>query len=431
MMKLQHRELMPGVTLTSVQTNKFKTSSIAMTFLEPLSKDTAAANALLPAILRRGSAQHPDMLSLSAALDDLYGGAIEPMVRKKGETQCIGFLGSFLDDAYIPEESNILEAAAALMGELLLQPAGEAGQFVPDYLESERENLIQRIQSRINDKQQYANYRLIQTMFANEPYGVDKLGEEAQAQAIDNKSLWQRYQELLHTAPIQLYYCGSAASERVEAAMKQALSALPQNARQKTAPVEVTTNPCPETPRYFEDHMDITQGKLAMGFRLPQPCTTPETAATLMVFNAIYGGSTNSKLFLHVRERLSLCYYASTATERHKGIVLLTSGIAFEQYDKAKDEILAQLDDCRKGKISAEDLESARRFVINHLRITDDAQSRLEDFWLAQAVAGREDAPTALAQAAAAVSLTDIQQLSQALCLDSIYFLQGKEGART
>lgn len=428
MMELKHRALMPGVQLTVVQTNKFKTSTIAMSFLAPLSSDTAAANALLPAVLRRGSAQHPDMLSLSAALDDLYGGTIEPMVRKKGETQCIGFLGSFLDDAYIPEQSNILEAAAALMGELILQPAGSNHCFVPAYLDSERENLILRIQSRMNDKQQYAMYRLIQNMFAGEPYGIDALGEASRAQAIDNAHLWQRYQDLLHTAPIELYYCGSAPIDRVEAAMKQALSGLPSGERTPLLPIEASCAPSTEAPRFFEDHMDITQGKLTMGFRLPAPCTTPEATATMMVFNAIYGGSTNSKLFLNVREKLSLCYYASTATDRHKGIVLLSSGIAFEQYDKAKDEILAQLDDCRKGNITETDLESARRFVVNHQRITDDAQNRLEDFWLAQAVAGRDETPSALAAAAEAVTLENVQQLAQALRLDSIYFLQGKEG---
>lgn len=429
MMELSQRELLPGIRLTALQTNKFKTSMLAFTFLEPLSAKTAAENALLPAVLRRGCQRYPDMLSMAAALDDLYGCAIEPMVRQKGETQCIGFVGSFLDDCYIPEESNVLESAIELMAELLLKPAGEDGSFVPDYLESEKQNLASRIRSRINDKQQYAVYRLTKQMCAGEAYGVDKLGEVEDVEAITQEGLWARYQALLTSTPIQIYYCGSAPIARVETALKEALSDLPQGARTRK-PVNVPTQaPTQNETRYFEDHMDVMQGKLVLGFRLDAPYTQPASAATVSIFNAIYGGSTNSKLFMNVRERLSLCYYANSMTDKHKGLLLVSSGIAFDQYEKAKDEILAQLDDCRKGRISPEELESARRFVINNLCLTADAQGRLEDFWLGQAVAGFDDPPSTLEKAAEAVTLEEIQNLAQKVQLDSVYFLQGKEGA--
>jgi len=428
MMELSQRELLPGIRLTALQTNKFKTSMLAFTFIEPLSAKTAAENALLPAVLRRGCQRYPDMISMAAALDDLYGGAIEPMVRKKGETQCIGFVGSFLDDCYIPEESNVLESAIELMAQLLLRPAGEPGSFVSDYLESEKQNLASRIRSRINDKQQYAVYRLTSKMCAGEAYGVDKLGEVEEVEAITQEGLWARYQALLSETPIQLFYCGAAPIERVEASMKAAFSSLPQGQRTaKTANVSTLPTTQEET-RYFKEQMDVTQGKLVMGFRLDAPYIEPAAAVALLVFNAIYGGSTNSKLFLNVRERLSLCYYANSMTDKHKGILLVSSGIAFDQYEKAKDEILAQLDDCRKGHITAEELESARRFVINNLRLTADAQGRLEDFWLGQAVAGSEDPPSDLEKVAETVTLEEIQNLAKKLHLDSVYFLQGKEG---
>lgn len=428
MMELSQRELLPGIKLTALQTNKFKTSMLAFTFLEPLSAKTAAENALIPAVLRRGCQSYPDMLSMSAALDDLYGGAIEPMVRKKGETQCIGLLGSFLDDCYIPEESNILESAIELMAQLLLKPAGEPLSFVPDYLESEKQNLASRIRSRINDKQQYAVYRLTSQMCAGEAYGVDKLGEVEAVEAITQEGLWARYQALLVSSPIQLYYCGAAPIARVEAAMRAALSALPQGERTSSTATVTTQASTQEGAHYFEDHMDVLQGKLVMGFRLDASYTESSAAAALLVFNAIYGGSTNAKLFLNVRERLSLCYYANSMADKYKGILLVSSGIAFDQYEKAKDEILAQLDDCRKGHITQQELESARRFVINNLCLTADAQGRLEDFWLGQAVVGSDDPPNVLEQAAEAVTLEEIQILAQKMHLDSVYFLQGKEG---
>ena len=152
----------------------------------------------------------PDMESLSAALDELYGGSIEPVVRTRGETQCVGFLGSFLDDAYPLDGSAILEKAAGLLGELLLRPCTEQGVFRSDYTDSERQNLIDRIRAQVNDKRSYALLRLKREMCAGEPFGVDRLGDEPSARAITPESLWARYQDLLRTAPIELYYCGSA-----------------------------------------------------------------------------------------------------------------------------------------------------------------------------------------------------------------------------
>ena len=183
-MEVLRRELFPGVWLRTVHTNKFKSSYLSLTLMVPLSAETASANALIPAVLRRGTAAHPDLESLSAALDELYGGAIEPIVRKKGETQCVGFAASFLDDAYALEGEPVLEGAAALLGELLLRPRTEKGMFYPDYVAGERSNLVDRIRAQVNDKRYYALSRLTQLMCQGEAFGVDKLGDEGCAAAL-------------------------------------------------------------------------------------------------------------------------------------------------------------------------------------------------------------------------------------------------------
>ena len=230
------------------------------------------------------------------------------MVRKKGETQCVGFLGSFLDGAYVPDGNDILGEVADLMAQILLEPSGDGDSFQEDYLEGEQTNLINRIRGRINDKQQYAMYRLTQEMCKGEAYGIDTLGEEKEALAISNTSLWKRYQELIWTAPLQVYYCGSASAEEVERALRKLLIHLPRGRcveRAEEAFFPVTYKH--ENPRFFEDHMDVTQGKLVMGFRFRGPKMSMETLAPVLLLHAIYGGSTTSKLFINVRERLSLC----------------------------------------------------------------------------------------------------------------------------
>ena len=427
MSQTERRELFPGVWLRTVHTNKFKSAYLSITLMAPLAPETAAANALVPSVLRRGTAVHPDMESLSAALDQLYGGAIEPAVRKKGETQCVGFVDSFLDDAYALEGEKILEPAANLLGEVMLKPYTRDGAFDPDYTAGEKANLLDRIRGQINDKRTYATHRLTQLMCGEEAFGVDKLGDEAHVEAITPASLWQRYQELLGEAAVEVYYCGSAEPARVEAAMRAALAGLPVNEERLDPDCEVRISAGPE-PRVIEEAMDVTQGKLAMGFRTGGQTCWEEDYPALVLCNAIFGGTTLSKLFLNVREKLSLCYYASSMLEKMKGLVLVSSGIEFDRYRQARDEIMTQLDNIRTGKIEDWELEGARRTVVSsHLAALDD-QARQEEFWLGQAAAGLDDTPEELAAQFENVTREQVMAAAQKLELDTIYFLKGKEG---
>ena len=222
------KELAEGVFLTYVPAAKFKTGVLGAQLITPLEESTVAAGALLPAVLRRGTTAHRDMRSIAAELDRLYGASIAYTVRKKGENQCLGFVGSFLDERYVPGGERLLEPMADLLGELLLDPLTRNGRFLSDYVESEKENLIDAIESILNDKRDYADARLLQEMCRGERYGIDRLGTVAGVERLTNQTLYRYYNELLATARIELFYCGSADCARVEGALDRALAALPR-----------------------------------------------------------------------------------------------------------------------------------------------------------------------------------------------------------
>ncbi len=428
MATVTQKDLMPGVSLTAVHTSKFKTFTLGVTLLTQLSDKTAALNALIPQVLRRGNSRYPNMEKLSAALDDLYGGVINPAVRKKGETQCVGFVGSFLDDVYTLDKTAVLEPAAALMGELLLSPVTEQGCFREDYVVGERANLVDKILAQMNEKRQYSVLRLGRIMCEDEAYGVDRLGDEKSASAITPQSLWAQYQTLLKTAKVQIYYCGSASPERVEQVLRRALEGLPQTAKRTAPDCEVRIAPTSDRPKTVEEAMDVTQGKLALGFRTGGACMGSDDYPALLLLNAVYGGTTTSKLFMNVREKLSLCYFASSLLEKQKGVMMVSSGIEFEKYEQAKSEILAQLDTCRKGEIESGELEGARRSVVSSLQSSLDAQGRLEEYWLEQAAAVGNEAPEALVTRVEQVTLAEVVALANKVKLDTVYFLKGGNG---
>ena len=182
----------------------------------------------------------------------------------------------------------------------------------------------------------------------------------------------------------------------------------------------------PAQPRRVEEALDVTQGKLAMGFRTGADAWDEDYPALTLV-NAVYGGTTTSKLFMNVRERLSLCYYASSGLMKYKDVMLVSSGVEFDKVGQAQDEILAQLKNCQEGQFSDDELEWARRSVVSTLMTTLDAQSRLEDYWLGQSAAGLTEAPDELAERVEHTTREQVTAAARKLTLDTVYFLKGKE----
>lgn len=209
-MEVTRTKLADGVYLTYLPARKFKTSLLSAQFVTPIRQETAAAYALLPAVLRRGTVTYPDMGSLSARLDKLYGARIDYTVRKKGENQCVGFVASLIDDSFAPGGEKLLEPVADLLGELICDPATERGRFVPAYFESEKTNLIDAIRSLINDKRDYADSRLLREMCAGEPYGIPRLGDEKSAEKLQLQKLHAQYGQLIAASQLELFYSGSA-----------------------------------------------------------------------------------------------------------------------------------------------------------------------------------------------------------------------------
>ena len=421
------KQLMPHTFLTYVHTGKFKTGCLSISLVTQLRHDTAAKNALLPKVLRRGTSRHPDLDSLAEALDNLFGARIEPVVRKKGELHCIGFFSDFVSDEFMPAGENILEQVATLMGEMLLSPNTSGGQLLSKYIDSEKSVLIDEIRAGINDKRRYSVNKLVELMFNDEDYGTNKLGSETSARAITASALTKHYRKVISSSRIEVFYCGSAPYDRVSAAVSDALATLPRNDQIDNSTTNVLLAPPAEHPRSHTERLDVTQGKLAVGFRLGQCMRAPNYAA-LMVFNALYGGSVTSKLFLNVREKLSLCYFASSMLEKHKGIMIVSSGVDFDKYREALDEILVQLQAVQKGEISDWELTSARRAVVTSIKTALDKPSGLEELYFDQAVSDIKCTPDELAALAETVRKEDVQKIAAGVQADTIYFLNGPGG---
>lgn len=417
------KQIMPSVNLTCIESDKFKTGYITVVLMSELDKKTASRNAVLPRVLRRGTSRYPNMESISAVLDDLYGARISPIVKTKGEIQCFGFACDFIDDKWT-DDGKILEGVTSLLGEMLLSPSTAGGRLVGEYVESEREKLIEDIRAELNDKRQYAISRLKELMCSTEGYGVNCLGSISAAEKITVSTLTKHYRQVIAASPIEIFYCGSANPNRVERAMIDAFSSLPRSAMAMMPHTELKIEPLKPQVRYFNEQFDVAQGKLAIGFRMGEPMLAPNYAA-IMVCNAVFGGCVTSKLFMNVREKLSLCYYAGSAVEKHKGVMLVSSGIEVSNYDVALNEITAQLEAVKNGEIEQWELDGAKNAMINALRSVSDRQAAVCDFYLDGAVSGMGCSPDDMAVLVSFVTKEEVMKVASGIKIDTVYFLSG------
>ena len=423
-MDIQRTELFPGVFLTTLRTDKFKTDCLSVNLLTQLRRETVSKAALLPRVLLRGSVNHPDLDAIAQISDELYGARVLPLVRKKGEILSVGLYAGFLADRFTPDGSKLLEPVARLLGELLLSPATRGGLLLRPYVDSEKEKLIDDIRARVNDKRSYAMDRLIEQMCCDEDYGGDDMGTESDAAAVGYVELTRWYRSLLQTAPVEIFYCGASEPWRVAAACTDALITLPRGEIDYDLGTDVRMNAIEAQPRDFDETLPVAQGKLCLGFRIGEAMEDPDFAA-IAVFNAIYGGSVTSKLFENVREKLSLCYYASSACDSFKGVMLVSSGVAPADRERAQAEILAQLDAVRRGEITDEELNAARTYLSGALRALTDSPGALEEFYLSQTLKGLDYGPEELAALCELVTVDDVRAVCAGMELDAVYFLHG------
>lgn len=413
-----------GIWFNSVIDRRYKTNRISVSFVLPLERETASVYALLPSILRKGTKSCPDFTEFSKKLAMLYGAKVGYGVSAIGDCQVLTVSVDVIDDSYALGGESLLEEAAKILSEVALEPVLENGAFRETDIALEKQSLIDQIESEINEKRRYALNRAMSILCAGEPAGVNKYGYIEDVKKITPRSAAEAYETLLKTARIEIMFVGCGDPSKPEALLKQAFAGVERTLRQFPAfTVKREAELKEET-----DRMNVSQSKLVLGFRTR---TAPDedrlNAVRLML--ALYGGTPSSKLFLNVREKLSLCYYCAARPNVSKGIAFVDCGVEHENIEKAKAEILRQLDCIKAGDFTDEELEHARLSMVNSFRSVGDSAGAVEGWYLAQLLYGTGNSPEAEAERIAAVDREAVIAAAAEMELDTVYLLtaEGKE----
>lgn len=416
---IQTIELKPGVTLRCFRDQRFKQGVITVSFLRRLCRDEAALNALVPAILLRGTKDYPDMRCITLKLDELYGASCGATVRKVGDWQTTGLSCGFIEDRFAMEGDKILEPVIGFLQQVLFQPLLEEGHFVTDWVESEKRNLIQAIEAMRNDKRQYAANRLLREICQDDPFGVPRLGDVEHVAAITAQSAYDHYQKILRESPVEIFYVGTAQPEQ----LADMLRPMFEDCEPVALPAQTALTA--KAGGEHEEMMDVTQGRLGMGFVTDITLRDPRFAA-MQVLNVMFGGGMTSKLFNEVREKASLCYDIGSGFHGSKGILTVSSGIEFAKKDAVVEKIRQQLDACRNGDFTEDELLCAKQALLTQLQSTHDSPGGIENYYISGILSGLRKTTAEYMDAVSQVDAQQVQAAARTLQEHTIYFLRGK-----
>lgn len=411
--------LKEGIKFHEIQTNKFKTNLLAVFLSLPLTRDTVTKNALITAVLRRGTQTMPNQEIISRKLEEMYGSSFDCGIEKTGDTHTIKFYLEAINDEFLIEKENLLEESFKILFDIIFNPLVENGKLKEEYVNGEKENLKQIIEGKIDNKGAYALERCVEEMYKNKAYGLYKYGYIEDLEKITAEDLYNYYKEMISKCKIDIFVSGNLPQNTIEMVEKneniQKLNdrkiELKDEEKDKTQKEKVIT-----------ESMEITQGKLVIGMDVNS--NIENLSYITMCYNTILGGGANSKMFQNVREKASLAYTAGSNYLKRKQNIFIRAGIEIENYDKAVQIIKEQLNDMKNGKFTQTDIENAKNLIIATIENIEEEQDTEISYYFGQELSNSQVSVQEYIEKIKSVTKEQIVEVANNTSINTIYFLK-------
>lgn len=418
-MKYNRTELAENIGFSSIIDEKFKTGSITVRFITELSGDTSAANAVGVGVLSASNSTLKTLAELNEKLSSLYGAALSTFARKRGDVQVLGLSSSWINNRYAIDGEDVEGEMLGIIRDCIFSPNVQNDEFDEASFRITKKDLLDRIDAELNNKRGYALSRAAEIAFDGEPAENSCYGTKDSAAAVTSAEAYAAYKKLLETAQVEIYYISPTENPAVEAMFRESFAKIERSP--KTCKFR-NISPVKSEPLTASDEFDVRQCKMVLTFK-----SDSDDLFALKMLSTIYGETPVSKLFMNVRERLSLCYYCACRINGAKGALMVDSGVERANIEKAKDEILRQLDEIRNGNITDDELESAVLSLDNALSQIGDTPSSYSGWYFERFCDGRIRTPEEQYEDYKNVTKSRIIEAAKTLELDSVYLMLNKE----
>ena len=422
-MKNQEKEIKKGIKVHCIKNDRFKTNLISIFLSLPLERETVTKNAMIPAILRRGSKTMKTQEEISKKFEEMYGAIFDCGIEKKGENQILKFYLETINDEFLPNKTeSLLKESIDKLLEIVFNPLTEEKGFKEEYINQEKENLKQIIEGRADNKARYALERCIEEMYKGENYGLYKYGYIEDLEKITKENLYNYYEEMIQKCKIDIYISGRIDSQ-IQEYIEENENIKKLNDREpKIILIKPNGNETEKEPKTIFEKAEVTQGKLIIG--LDVLTQNEDEQYDVLLYNSILGGSANSKLFQNVREKASLAYTASSSYIKIKNIIYISSGIEIENYKKALEIIKEQIEEMKKGDFTEENVENAKSGFISAIKAIEDEQDTEIIYYFGQEFTNSKLSIEEYIKRIEKITKDNIIKIANAVSINTIYFLQ-------
>lgn len=416
-------DITDGVSFSYIKSTKFKVSQISFTFFYPLKEELVSGFSLLISVLSDSCNKFKNFRDLNKYLEETYGACIDYDIFKVGSYHAISLSVSALDDQFTIEKGQNICKMVDLLCELIFNPLVSNKTFDENIVSRRKEEIIELINEQMSDKRTWSIIRCNQEMFKDEPCGVSKYGSIENIEKLDGKKLFDFYKKSIESSRIKIVMI---ANSDYHESFEKIKSHFEKIDRKVISQFEPLSKKIPSSVNEISEKMNVQQCKLVMGFRTPYISSLEDTHA-MKLASAIYGGIPTSKLFMSVREKYNLCYYCSSRFDSSTGVLYVESGIEEENAQKAKDEILNQLDLIKKGNLSDEEVSEAKNFIIQSAQKISDSINRMCDWYTLKYPANDSETPEEFESKIKEVSKKDIISCLSNMHLDTVYMITKEE----
>lgn len=421
-MNYNKKELKKGVTLHTINTNKFKTNLLAVFLAVPLEKENVTKDALVASILRRGTQNIQSQELISKKLEEMYGACFDCGIEKTGDNHVIKFYLEAINEEFLPQKEELTKECMNILFDIIFNPLIEKNGFKNEYVESEKKNLKQIIESKIDNKRIYSFERCVEEMFKDEPYGLYKYGYVEDLDNLTPQNLYEHYKNLINRCKVDIFISGTLENKVVDNIIKNTYVINNLKERMPEYIVEEKKLKQQKEAKIVEEHMQVGQGNLVIGLNVNS--NQENSKFITSVYNAILGGGANSKLFQNVREKASLAYTAGSNYKRQKNAIFIRCGIEIDNYEKALQTIKKQLTDMQEGNFTQEDIDNSKKLITESIISISSEQDSEITYYYGQELSESFVSIDEYINKINNVTKDEIVKLANKVFVNTVYFLR-------
>jgi predicted Zn-dependent peptidase len=402
-----------GVGFTPIIDTKFSTNTIQVSFAVTLKEKDIPLNALAASIMASNNAKYKTLAELSSKFSALYGASLNVSISKRGDIQLLTFYLSTIEDKFTFNNEQITTEAIEIFLDCLFNPYIVDNAFEKEIFNFRKQDILDTIESEINNKRAYAIMQASKTVFQNEPCAFSAYGSKKNAENATPENTFEAYKNLLKNAVIEIHTVSPQPIE-VEELFTKAFSEIERTPETLNY---ITPSLLKPEPKEIVEKIDVLQAKTVLGLK------GGTDRYTTKLFSTILGETPSAKLFTNVREKMSLCYYCASGYQDAKNVIMIDSGVETENIEQAKKAILDQIDEIKKGNVTADEISNAKLALENSLKGVFDTPSAIASWNLKNLQNNEIITPEETIEKYNAITLEDIVKTANTFSVDTVYVM--------